>query len=283
MLKAYYELGKPRLAYGNLVTTVAGFLFAAHTHASWLLAPLLLGMTGVIMSACVFNNYFDRHIDAKMVRTQKRGLAVGTVSVGGALVYGAALGIAGFALLYIYVNALTAAVALLAFVVYVGAYTPLKSRTHWAVLVGALSGASPIVAGYTAVAGALSAPAFILFLILVLWQMPHFYAISMYREGEYAAAGIPLLPMRVGMQGARHIINSYIAAFIVAGSLFAIFHFAGFFYFLGTFLGGFTWLVFGLRGPSSGGHAGWAKRLFRISLLALLNFCLFLALAPLLP
>jgi protoheme IX farnesyltransferase len=153
----------------------------------------MIGVALVIASACVFNNYFDRDIDAKMTRTKDRPSVSGTVSPRAALIYGAVLGLAGFVLLYIYVNALTTYLILVGFFVYVFWYTPLKPCSASAVYVGAVAGAAPIVAGYTAVTDRIDWVALFLFLFLFVWQLPHFFAIAAYRYDEYAAAGVPLL------------------------------------------------------------------------------------------
>jgi heme o synthase len=193
MLRDYYQLAKPGIVYGNLLTTLAAFLFASKWH--FLTLPFLavvLGMALVIASACVCNNYLDRDIDAKMARTKKRPLVSGAISPHAALAYAAALAIVGFTLLYICVNALTALVALAGFIIYVCVYTPLKPQSSVALYVGAVAGAAPVVAGYTAAAGKLDLTAFFLFAFLFIWQLPHFWAIAVYRYDEYAAAGVPL-------------------------------------------------------------------------------------------
>jgi protoheme IX farnesyltransferase len=133
-----------------------------------------------------------------------------------ALLYGAILGIIGFALLYVWVNTLSAVLALLGFLMYVLVYGYAKRKTEWGALVGTIPGAVPIVVGYTAYADRLDLSAFLLFLALVTWQMPHFYAISLYRLEEYKKAGIPIFAAKHGNRVTVFHILFFMAAFYAA-------------------------------------------------------------------
>ncbi|MGH7175360.1 MAG: protoheme IX farnesyltransferase, partial [Minisyncoccia bacterium] len=170
MLRDYYELAKPGIVYGNAVTTLAAFLYASRWQFSvGLFLATMVGIMLVIGSACVFNNYLDRDIDAKMTRTKARALASGKIGGMSALTYASALGVLGLVLLYVYTNALTAVIALSGWILYVLVYTPAKRRTPFATLIGAVPGAVPIVVGYTAALGRFDLPAIVLFFSLVLW------------------------------------------------------------------------------------------------------------------
>lgn len=194
LIKDYYTLTKPGIIYGNALTASAGFFLASRGAVDlWLLLATVAGLSLVIASACVFNNYVDRDIDALMERTRDRALASRRLSTKSALIFGSILGALGFATLLFYTNPLACLVALLGFVVYVALYTPLKRRSGHALFVGAVAGATPPVVGYAAAAGVLDISALWLFIFLFLWQLPHFIAISVYRADEYAAAGVPLL------------------------------------------------------------------------------------------
>jgi protoheme IX farnesyltransferase len=193
MLGVFYNLTKPRMVYGNLLPLIAAFLFASRWHFSPLqFLATIVGMSFVIGSACVFNNYFDRKIDAKMARTKERALVLGKISASRALLFAAILAILGFSLLYLFVNSLSVLLAFVGFAVYVAAYTPLKPRSPYALYVGAIAGAVPPVVGYTAVTNSLDWIALSLFLFLFIWQIPHFLAIATYRYDEYREANIPL-------------------------------------------------------------------------------------------
>ena len=167
MLKKYYRLAKPGIVYGNLLTTLAAYLYASRwqVSAAHFLATVF-GLGLVIASACVFNNYLDRDIDKRWSARKTARSLIGAISNTSALVFGTVLGVVGFALLLAFVNILTALVALVGFLVYVFVYSLLKRTTHWATEIGSIAGAVPIVVGYTAVAGRLDAAALIFFLIL---------------------------------------------------------------------------------------------------------------------
>ncbi len=283
-IKEYYTLAKPGIIYGNVITTVAAFLFAWQWHSFpniLLLLETVIGIGLVIGSGCAFNNYTDRHIDAKMPRTQKRALVTGAISIRNALIYGTILGILGFALLFFFVNALTAAAAAVGFIFYVVLYALAKRASYWGAVVGSVSGAVPILVGYTAVTNRLDLAALLLFLALVTWQMPHFYAIAMYRLEEYSAAGILVLPKVKGMRTTKlHIVGFMIAflavliAFVVTGTASAL-------SFAVVILATCWWLVQGVRGFTASDEASWAKKTFLFSLIILLVFSATISISPL--
>ncbi len=189
--RAYYELAKPRMVYANVLVAAAAFVYASHGAIDWTLGCIVLaGLGCVIASGCVFNNYYDRGIDAKMERTRTRAMVVGALPGSHAIGMGAVLLAAGVALLAM--TPLALAAALMGWVCYVLLYTPFKHRSPHALFVGALAGATPPVVGYAAVAGTLDATALALFAFLFVWQLPHFVAISIYRGEEYARAGVPM-------------------------------------------------------------------------------------------
>jgi protoheme IX farnesyltransferase len=284
MFKEYYNLAKPGIVYGNIFTTLAGFLFASRWHFSpLLLVATMVGLALVIGSACVFNNYFDRDIDRKMQRTRDRALAVGAISARRAISYGALLGLVGFFLLGAYVNILTAAIALFGFIFYVAIYGLAKRTSHWGTIVGSVSGAVPIIVGYTAVTGRLDMTALMLFLILAFWQMPHFYAIAIYRLEDYVAAGIPVLPARKGMKVTKIYIVSFIIAFIIATVTLAASGNAGYVYLAIVLALGLSWLARAIAGFKAYDDSKWARKLFFFSLIVLVGFSLALSVAWVLP
>lgn len=153
-------------------------------------------MSLVVASGCVFNNYIDRDIDRKMERTKNRVLVKGLISPAVSLVYATLLGIAGFMLLWFGANPLACWLGVMGFVVYVGVYSLyMKRHSVYGTLIGSLSGAAPPVIGYCAVTGEFDSGAAILLAIFSLWQMPHSYAIAIFRFKDYRAANIPVLPV----------------------------------------------------------------------------------------
>jgi protoheme IX farnesyltransferase len=283
MLATYYRLAKPGIVYGNLLTTLASFLYASRWHFSWLLfLSTAFGVGFVVASACVFNNYYDRDIDAKMARTRARAFAAGTIATRPALAYGALLGFFGLALLYFQANALAALVALAGWALYVLVYTPAKHRTPYATALGTLPGAVPAAAGFAAAAGALPLPAFLIFFVVLIWQMPHFYAIALYRKEEYAAAGVPTRAAFLSGAWMRAAIVAYIVVFAWLASLLYLGNFAGIVYEIIVLALTLYWLFVAFENRRLDDSA-WGKRVFFGSLAALAGYALALSTAPLLP
>lgn len=189
-------LAKPRLNLLVLMTATAGLYLAAPGGvAAQVLVHTLVGTALVAGGAAALNQVWERDTDALMNRTRNRPMASGRLLVSEGLAFGLGMSLAGLAELAIGVNLLSAAVAALTLVSYVLMYTPLKRHSSLATLVGAVPGALPPVIGWAAATNDVTLPALVLFGIMFFWQMPHFLAIAwLYRE-DYAAAGIPLLPV----------------------------------------------------------------------------------------
>jgi len=212
MIKQYLQVTKPGIIFGNLISVIGGFLLASKGSIDYtLFLASLVGVSLVVASGCVFNNVIDRDIDIKMERTRNRVLVKGLISAKVSLVYATALGIAGFALLYFGANPLAMWLAVMGFVVYVGVYSLyMKRNSVYGTLIGSLSGAAPPVIGYCAVTNQFDAGALILLAIFSLWQMPHSYAIAIFRFKDYQAANIPVLPVVKGISVAK---KSYYAIY----------------------------------------------------------------------
>jgi protoheme IX farnesyltransferase len=193
---AYVVLTKPDVSFLVVMTTLAGFALGAVGPLDWWrMALTVIGTTLVAAGTSALNQYIERASDARMRRTASRPLPTGVLPPREALLFGAALVVTGTIGLFLATNALAAFLGLATSVTYLGLYTPLKTRTTWATLVGAFPGAMPPLIGWAAARGSLSLGAWVLFAILFLWQVPHFHAISwMYRE-DYARAGIRMLPV----------------------------------------------------------------------------------------
>ncbi|OGE80449.1 MAG: protoheme IX farnesyltransferase [Candidatus Doudnabacteria bacterium RIFCSPHIGHO2_01_FULL_45_18] len=271
MMKTYYNLTKPGIIYGNAITATAGFFLASQGQIDWqLLLAALVGLSLIIASGCVFNNLFDRDIDSRMERTKNRALAKGSISKQSAIIYAITLGLVGTLVLMNYTNFLTTLVALTGLFIYVGLYSPLKRHSIHATLVGSLAGATPPVVGYCAVTNQFDLGAIILFLILVAWQMPHFYVIAIRRLDEYRAASIPVLPIKKGVQVTKIYIVIYIISYIIITSLLTVFGFTGVTFLAVTVFLGLTWLRFAIQGfrtPTN--DQQWASKMFRFSLVVL--------------
>jgi protoheme IX farnesyltransferase len=193
---AYVVLTKPDVTFLVVITTVAGFYLGSTGPMEW--ARLMNTLCGTLLVAggtAALNQYIERQMDSMMRRTAARPLPLGILQPKEALLFGVATVIAGTIWLALAVNALAAFLALVTSVSYLGAYTPLKTRTTLATAIGAIPGALPPLIGWAAASGTLSTGAWILFAILFFWQFPHFMAIAwMYRE-DYGRAGILMLPV----------------------------------------------------------------------------------------
>ena len=205
-LSDYVELTKPKIAALVLVTvTVAAFVAAWGPPDAWLLANTLLGTTLVAASASALNQWLERDVDLKMPRTANRPLPAGRLSNAQVLTFATVTICLGLVQLALSVNALTAALGFATWFTYVWIYTPLKSRTSANTAVGAVAGALPVLMGWSAVAP-LDVSAFALFLIVFLWQFPHFMAIAWIYRRDYDGAGLKMLStvdpsgVRAGMQ-----------------------------------------------------------------------------------
>lgn len=271
IIKAYYRLTKPGIIYGNILTAAAGFLLGSRGSIDFFgLLAAIAGTALVIASGCVINNYIDRDIDAKMKRTSKRALVSGIISGSQALVYAGVLGVAGFTVLATQTNSLTLGIGVIGFIDYVVFYTWSKRHTTFATLIGSISGATPIVAGYTAATGSFDIGALLLFLIMVIWQMPHFYAIALFRQDDYAAAGIPVLPIVKGIRHAKIEILLYVVAFGAIVAALALYDVTGLTFTTVMFALSGLWLWRGLQGFSVNDDKRWARRMFLFSLIVLL-------------
>ncbi|KHN67003.1 protoheme IX farnesyltransferase [Acinetobacter calcoaceticus] len=269
MLKKYLFLTKPGILFGNFITTLGGFFLAAQGSIDILLLLLtLLGTTLVVASGCVVNNVIDQDIDTQMQRTQNRALVKKTISPTVALIYAFVLGLIGFSILWFGVNAYAFLFAIIGFIVYVGFYSLWTKRTsiHQTVI-GSISGASPPVIGYTAVTHHFDVAALLLFLAYALWQMPHSWAIAIYRFDDYKNAGIPILPVARSIYRTKVECVIYILLFAAVLNGLYCFGYTNIF-FLVTF-NALTayWFYLSIIGFKAENDQLWAKRFFLYSVI----------------
>ena len=197
VLRDYVSLTKPRIIELLLVTTFpVMFLAERGVPAVWLIVATLVGGTLAAASANVLNCYLDRDIDARMDRTSQRPLVTGAIRPAQALAFGVVLGVAAVLWLGLVVNWLSAWLALSAITLYVVFYTILlKRRTSQNIVWGGVAGCMPVLIGWSAVTDSLSFSALILFLVVFFWTPPHYWPLSMRFKEDYAAAGVPMLPV----------------------------------------------------------------------------------------
>ena len=253
MFKQYLQVTKPGIIFGNLISVIGGFLLASKGSIDYpLFIYTLVGVSLVVASGCVFNNYID------------------LISPAVSLVYATLLGIAGFMLLWFGANPLACWLGVMGFVVYVGVYSLyMKRHSVYGTLIGSLSGAAPPVIGYCAVTGEFDSGAAILLAIFSLWQMPHSYAIAIFRFKDYQAANIPVLPVVKGISVAKNHITLYSIAFAVATLMLSLGGYAGYKYLVVAAAVSVWWLGMALRGYKVADDRIWARKLFGFSIIAI--------------
>ena len=249
---AYFALTKPRIIELLLVTTLPAMVVAAGRWPStWLVAATLIGGALSAGGANAINCYVDRDIDEIMPRTRRRPLPTHRIEPRNALVFGVVLGAIAFVFLWATVNLLAAGLATAALLFYVFVYTlGMKRSTPQNIVIGGAAGAMPVLVGWAAVTGTVELPALALFGIIFYWTPPHFWALSMRYEKDYAAAGVPMMPVVYGKsETTKHILLYSILLFAMSLVMFSVGHM------------GLIYLVTAL--VLNAAFIGWAVRLWR--------------------
>jgi protoheme IX farnesyltransferase len=245
--RAYLSLTKPRIISLLLITTVPAMMIAQGGMPSlWLLALTLSGGTLSAAGANTINCFLDRDIDGVMARTRERPLPSGSIRPERALIFGAALGVAGFVVLMVGGNLASALLAFGALAFYVFVYTIwLKRVTAQNIVIGGAAGAMPPLVGWSAVTGSLDWPALVLFGIIFVWTPPHFWALALRYRGDYARARVPMLPVVRGERETRRQIVLYSVALVAVSLLLVPFGGAGWLYIASALVlgAGFVWLA----------------------------------------
>jgi heme o synthase len=280
MISSYYRLTKPGIVYSNILTAIAAFLFGSRGEIALALGvSLIVGLSLSIAGAAVLNNVIDRDIDTRMPRTQRRAIPTGIISPFHATFFGLVLSTIGLCTLYIGVSPLVGALTLGGVIVYVGIYTPAKRITPHSTLIGAISGAVPPVVGYVAATQTIDTIALLLFLILVTWQMVHFFAIALYRVDEYRAARLPVLPVHThAIRTQQQMVIYAIAYGICITALWKISE-LGLLYIVPVGILSLGWIGLAVVGYNTHHIRSWARRMFFYSLILLVVWCVCLAFA----
>ncbi len=268
-LRDLVALTKPRITLMVLVTA-AGGMWLAPGSLDLPSVFVMLTVTGMVVGAAnALNCYLERDSDRLMTRTASRPLPDGRLAPKWALLLGLLMGTVSVPVLAVAVNRTTGMLGLLALVSYVALYTPMKKWTPAALFVGALPGALPPLMGWTAVTGSIDLPGLVLFGILFFWQIPHFIAISIFRQEEYERAGLMVLPSVRGIHAAKVQSVAYCVALWATSVLLGPLGVAGALYMATAVLGGAWFLATALRGFRAEDDRAWAKRLFIVSLVYL--------------
>jgi len=224
-------LVKPRIMVMALLTAAGAMSLAPGTASSIQALWLLAGTALIVGAANTLNMWLERDVDCLMARTKNRPLPGQRLHPTTALVFGSIQGLLALPVLAV-AGLIPAALGLLALILYVGAYTPMKQRSHWATWVGAIPGAMPALMGWTAATGRIDLPGLAVFGVLFFWQIPHTHAIAIYRQREYEAAGLKTLPSTHGVRSARRAILAFLLVQVAISLLPAALGVAGTIYLL---------------------------------------------------
>lgn len=275
MLRNYWRVIKPGMVLGNLVPVMGSFFLAAKGRADIaMFVSTTIGISLLIASACVLNNWMDRDLDRIMARTRDRVLAAGLMSTNAAFLYASVLGLAGLLLLLEEDNLLSVTILLAGFAIYVCVYSLYwKRHSVYAPLIGSLAGAAPPLAAYCAVTERFDLGAVILLMIFGLWQIPHFYSIAIYRMDDYTAATIPVFPVKHGVLATNRQIIGFIAAFTLASMMLTFGGYTGYAFLAAAFVSGLVWLSVAWKAYNSSEERLWARNLFFCSIVVNFTLC----------
>jgi len=277
----YLELTKPRITVFILMTTFIGFLCGLHNAGGWSALTLLHALlgTGLIASGtAALNMWYERDIDALMERTKDRPLPAGRMAPGDALGFAVMLAIGSVVMMGLALNPVAAILLAMTIAFYVFIYTIwLKRRTPQNIVIGGAAGAFPPLVGWAAVTGQIGLPALALFALIFFWTPPHFWALSLYRAGDYAKAGVPMLPVVAGARETKKQMLLYTVALWPVALAPTLLHAASWFYGAPALVlsAGFTFCALKVMRDHG---TGAARQMFHFSLLYLfLLFALLVA------
>lgn len=245
----YLELCKPAVVLVMIVTAIIGMFLSVPGMVP--VDVLILGNLGIALcaaSAAAINHLVDRSIDQKMARTLNRPVAQGRLSAQQVVVFACVLGLAGMAILFVYINALTAWLTFASLLGYALVYTLyLKRATPQNIVIGGVAGAAPPLLGWTAVTNEVHGYALLLVLIIYAWTPPHFWALALHRKDDYARAGVPMLPVTHGERYTKLHIVLYTVLMIISTLLPYVTGMSGWLYLLGALVLGGGFLYWSVR------------------------------------
>ena len=269
VVRDYITLSKPGIVRMCAITAAGGIWLAPgeKTLATWIAG--MVGSSLVVAGANAFNMVWERESDKLMARTRNRPTATGRLSPAQANTFGAITAIVGLGLLAWQCNWTSFFLALFALTSYVLVYTPLKKRTPLALVIGAIPGAVPPLLGWTCATGTLDLPGWVLFGILLIWQMPHFIAIALYRQEDYGRAGIRTVPLVRGERVAKLQAMAWAALLLPVSLGLTLLHVTGTLYLIVATLLGVIFLGWSATGFRQDAGVVWARRFFFASLIYL--------------
>jgi len=247
--RAYYQLTKPKVVALLLLTALVGMVLALpHLPPLSLLVPALIGIGLLSAAAAAYNHILDQRIDAIMTRTHHRPLVQNTISTTKALFFATSMAIVGMGTLFVFVNALTAWLTFASLIGYAVIYTMyLKRATPQNIAIGGLAGATPPLLGWTAMTGEITGQALLLVMIIFVWTPPHFWALAIHKEKEYAKAKIPMLPVTHGIEYTKTLVLLYTLLLLPVTWLPWLTQLSGLLYLTGATLLGVSFIYYAYR------------------------------------
>lgn len=244
MIKYYFELIKPGIIIANLFSVLSGFCFASGNCLNYYTLFFVLLATGcIIASGCVFNNIIDMDIDKKMFRTRERVLPSDLLGLTYVKIYAILLFLIGCSIFLLQLNVLSFLLCILGFVFYVFVYSLyVKRKSQHAILLGSIAGAIPPVVGYCTIIDSIDLKLILLFIIFVLWQIPHSYSILILYARDYQRANIPTFVVLHGVAKTLKLIIFYVIVLFIFTFLFYILHFINLISFIMLFILHIIWL-----------------------------------------
>lgn len=273
-LRSCIQIIKPKIIIGNIISLISGIILASkNKNIEYNNFFCILGTFLIIASSCVFNNFIDRDIDQIMPRTKNRIVIKKKISYCLVIFYGLLLFLCGVIVLYFSVNKLTLILTILAFIIYVFIYSLYMKRFYiHSIIVGGISGALPPIIGYCSITNFLDLCTLILFVIFMIWQIPHSYALEIYYLKDYKQANIPVFPIKKGLNKSRKYIILYILIFSVLSNLLYIYNYVGYIYFININLVNIFWILISLSFKRNEVYSIWAKKNFLFSIFVITNF-----------
>lgn len=270
-------LVKPSITFMAVFTALGGMWLAPKEVSLSRALLTLLGTALIVGAANTLNCYLERESDKLMTRTKNRPLPGGRMKPTTALCVGLVLSALALPTLYMFASPMTAGLAAFALVAYVWVYTPMKQISSWALIVGSVPGAMPPLLGWTAATETIDGAGLALFGILFIWQLPHFIAISMYRQSEYDNAGIKTVASQLGLTTAKWQILLWTSALVVVSLSLVPLNVAGLVYLVAASILGAAFLWIALMGFRTKQPNRWARKVFLYSLVYMNLMVVFLA------
>jgi len=267
------------IVFGNITPVIAGFVLPG-VGSIHLLLHTILWTSLVISSGCVINNFVDKDIDRLMERTKNRVLALGEISSTFALAFGILLGIFGLTGAYLFLNITTFALLAFGLFSYVVLYTVIAKRnTTYGVHVGSISGAMPPLIGFVSASGVIEPAGVLFFFMLVAWQMPHSFAIEIFRFDDYKNAKIPTVPSVKGLKYTKFSMFGYVLVFTIINLAMYYWEYTGILHILTAYFVNFWWLYVVIQGFKIENinielNKKWARKTFFISIVNMMAICL---------